>query len=219
MSEGDKEMPAGSYDSPAWVIDLHVHTAPRSSDSALSPDDLGRRSIELGLAAVCVTEHNHVWHAAAARELSERHGIPVVRGMEASTDAGHVLVFGLDEFRPEMFSAERLLAIVRSEGGAAILAHPLREPRSRRPWDEVRDMFDALEALNGDENGGSAGVVAGIAARLGMRTTGGSDAHSLAALGRCATVFRDPVTDDRSLVLALRNGRFDPVDLSGRQPV
>lgn len=206
--------PPGGRPATGWLIDLHVHTSPLSTDSALTPDVLMRRSIELGMSAVCVTEHNRLWSATEARELSERFGLPVLRGIEVSTDAGHVLVFGLDEFDPEMFRVERLCAAVQVDGAAAVLAHPVREPRFRRPWPEVRGMFHALEALNGDDNGGAADLVFSIARSLGMATTGGSDAHSGAALGRCATRFHDAVRDERDLITALRSGRFEAVDLT-----
>ncbi len=208
MTTSRGESPSG------WLIDLHVHTSPLSTDSALTPDALMRRLIELGMSAVCVTEHNRMWAAVEARELSERYEMPVLRGMEVSTNAGHVLVFGLEEFRPEMFTVERLCAAVQAEGGAAVLAHPVREPRFRRLWSEVRDLFHALEALNGDDNGGAADLVFSIARSQGMPTTGGSDAHSTAALGRCATRFRDPIRDERTLVDALRSGNFEAVDLA-----
>lgn len=205
--------PSGGEPPSGWIIDLHVHTAPLSTDSALTSDSLMRRSAELGMSAVCVTEHNRMWRAAEALELSERYELPVLRGMEVSTGAGHVLVFGLAEFRPEMFDVERLRAAIQSEGGAAVLAHPVREPRFRRPWAEVRGLFHALEALNGDDDGAAPDLVFNIARSLGMPTTGGSDAHSAAALGRCATRFQDPITDERALVEALQSGRVEAVDL------
>ena len=201
------------------IIDLHTHTTLRSMDSGLAPDSLVRRCKELGLSAVCITEHNAIWSVAEARELGERFGIPVFRGMEITTDAGHVLVFGVGSYRPEMFRIERLRAIAKSEGGAMVLAHPMRDLGFRRPWSEAKGLFEALEGLNGEDHYlGSEHSIRSIAETLGMAVTGGSDAHSEAAVGRRATVFGGHIADERQLIDALLTGRFEAVDLSGQGP-
>lgn len=206
-------MPEASPAPRGHVVDLHVHTAPLSSDSVLSLEDAARHAVELGLSTLCLTEHNNMWTSAQVRGLAERWEIPVIRGMEVGTDVGHVLVFGVEGFRPEMCSVQRLRRIVESEGGAMVLAHPVREPARRLPWAEMPGLFHALEALNGDENGVAAELVAAMARSLGMPTTGGSDAHSLAGLGRCATRFSHPVRDERSMVEALRRGLCEAIRL------
>lgn len=198
-----------------YLIDLHVHTCPLSSDSALTPDDAAQVSIALGLAALCLTEHNQVWDAGPARELSERHGIPVLRGMEVGTQAGHVLVFGLEAFHPEMYDVYRLRRIVEEEGGAMALAHPTRHRQGRTPWSDAHRLYHALEVLNGDDLG-SAELLRAIARSLEMPAIGGSDAHSKAALGRCATRFLRPVTGERDLIEALWTGLVEPVELATR---
>lgn len=204
-------MPGGAAGPADHLVDLHVHTSPLSTDSALTPDDAARASLALGMAALCVTEHNRIWDATAARELSERHGIPVLRGMEVATQAGHVLVFGVEEFHPEMYDVLRLRRIVQQEGGAMALAHPMRQ-QQRTPWGSARELYDALEVFNGDDLA-SADLVMAIARSLHIPAIGGSDAHSRAALGRCATRFLQPVTTERDLVEALRAGLVQPVRL------
>lgn len=209
-------MPETSPAPRAHVVDLHVHTTPLSSDSALSLEDSARHTVRLGLSALCLTEHNNMWTSAQVRGVAERWNIPVIRGMEVGTDAGHVLVFGVEGFRPEMCNVHRLRRIVESEGAAMILAHPAREPARRPPLSDLPGLFHALEALNGDENGVAAELIAGMARSLGMPTTGGSDAHSPAALGRCATRFSHPIRDERSLVEALRRGLCEAIQLQNR---
>jgi hypothetical protein len=205
-------MPSSEALATGYLIDLHVHTTPRSSDSALTPDDAARITVALGMAALCLTEHNNIWGAGAARELSERYGIPVLRGMEVGTQAGHVLVFGVEAFCLEMYDVYRLRRIVEEEGGAMALAHPTRQPARPVPWSDARGLYDALEVLNGDYLG-AAGSVGAIARSLGIAAIGGSDAHSKAALGRCATRFLRPVAGERDLIEALRAGQVEPVDL------
>lgn len=195
------------------TIDLHTHTTLRSFDSGLAPDRLLRRCVELGFTAVCVTEHNGIWSQREAVEATERFGITVLRGMEVSTDAGHVLVFGVDGFRLEMMRLEALRRVVEREGGAMVLAHPTRGAGVQRSWAEIRHLFHALEGMNGDDYNRSAAYVLDIARDLGLGATGGSDAHSLPAVGRCATVFAAVIRDEEDLVRALRSGAYRPVEL------
>jgi predicted metal-dependent phosphoesterase TrpH len=196
------------------LIDLHAHTRHQSMDSGLAPEGLAERVKSLGLSAVCITEHNNIWSPADAGALAERFEIPVLRGMEVSTDAGHVLVFGVEGYRLEMWRVERLHAIVAAEGGAMVLAHPTRGAGFGRPWAEARHLFAALECFNGDDHNGSTAYIVNLARSLGLPGTGGSDAHSVPAVGRRATRFDRAITTERDLVSALLEGRYEPVDLS-----
>ena len=135
-----------------FLIDLHVHTTLFSFDSGLEPEIAVERAKAAGLDAVCFTEHNAVWPHALARDLSERMEFPVFRGMEVSTDAGHVLVIGLNRYTLELVRVEQLRHIVESEGGVMVLAHPTRDPAYSRPWREAPALFEGLEAFNADES-------------------------------------------------------------------
>ena len=80
------------------LIDLHTHSRPASGDSALDADELVRRAAAAGLDGVALTEHDYLRPASEGGELSERHGIVVLCGIEVTTDIGHVLVFGLPAY-------------------------------------------------------------------------------------------------------------------------
>ncbi len=187
-----------------FLIDLHVHTTRYSFDSGLKAEDAVARAKAAGLAALCFTEHNATWTADEARELAERLAFPVLRGMEVSTDAGHVLVFGLERHTLEMSRVADLRRIVETEGGLMVLAHPMREPAFARPWSEAAGLFDGIEALNADDSRHSWRMLEELAGQLGLFATGGSDAHSATAVGRCATAFEEAVVDDAGLIAALR---------------
>ena len=77
------------------ILDLHIHTSWHSADSNLSPIELIREAKRLGLDGVVVTEHDHGWDRFRARELAAEHDFLFLRGMEVSTDLGHILVCGL----------------------------------------------------------------------------------------------------------------------------
>ena len=80
-------------------IDLHVHTAPRSRCSLLDPEEAIRAARARGLDGICFTEHNCLWESRAIKELADRHGFPVLQGVEVDTPCGHLLVYGLEEGR------------------------------------------------------------------------------------------------------------------------
>lgn len=200
------------------IIDLHVHTTLHSFDSGLSARRMIDRCLALGFSTICTTEHNSIWTPGQAAEAYERFGVTVLRGMEINTDVGHVLVFGVEGYRLEMMQVDRLRAIVEREGGVMILAHPTRNAGFGRPWSEAVHLFEALEGMNGDDHNLSSEYVIDIARSLGLAATGGSDAHSVPAVGRCATVFAEPIRDEQQLIVALRSGSCFPVDLTEVAP-
>ena len=197
------------------VLDLHAHSVERSVDSGVKADVIAQQAAARGLDGVCLTEHNALWDAAALRELSERHEVTVLRGMELGTDVGHVLVFGLDRYSPELLFIDGLRTIVRAEGAAMVQAHPMRPLSSgRRPsWEETARWFEALEAINGDHGDSEDGYYTRLASELGVAGVAGSDAHSRPAVGRVGTLFPKPVPDVDTLVGLLRDGLAAPADL------
>ncbi|MGH2602453.1 MAG: CehA/McbA family metallohydrolase [Dehalococcoidia bacterium] len=205
---------AGGPAAPGALIDLHAHTRHKSMDSGLAPEVLAERTKARGLSAVCITEHNNMWTAAEAAALAEEHEIPVLRGMEVSTDAGHVLVFGVERHTLEMWRLERLRAICDAEGGVMVLAHPTRSTGFGRPWQEAPVLFAALEGANGDDSPWGRALALELAGAVGLPATGGSDAHSAPAVGRCATLFDHPIASERDLIAALRRGRLWPVEMT-----
>lgn len=200
-----------SSPAPGSLVDMHVHTRHKSLDSGMAPDDMARRAKETGLTAVCVTEHNNIWTAEEAASLGEAFGIHIIRGMEISTDIGHVLVFGLEAYTLEMMHVDRLRTIALHEGAVMVLAHPTRPPGFRRPWHEATRLFEALECYNGDDHNRSNEYLIEMAAGLKLGATGGSDAHTVQGVARRATLFEDDVRDVPSLIDAIRGGRYRPV--------
>ncbi len=203
----DARFPGGA------VVDMHCHSSDLSLDSGVRAERLVAQAAARGLDGVCLTEHNAIWDAAEARALGERHGVAVLPGMEIGSTAGHVLVFGLDRYRPELTNIERLREIVLAEGGAMVWAHPMREGDHQRPsWSSIPDLFEAVEVVNGDHTDHVDGYWATLAEELGVGRTAGSDVHSLPAVGRVGTGFPEPVPDIEALVRLLRAHRHAPLD-------
>lgn len=204
-----------------FCVDLHIHTFPASQCSSSSADDMLQEAKRIGLNGVCITDHNYVWTPSDIQSLSEKHGIPVFRGNEITTDQGDMLVFGMHKDVQGIVKLQDLKQMVDEAEGFIIAAHPFRgflifntneigltvEKAMQRP---ALKMVHALEALNGKvterENAFAGKVVTG----LGMPATGGSDAHDVQGVGKYATCFEKPIANEKELVAALKSGAYTP---------
>jgi hypothetical protein len=185
------------------LIDLHTHSTAHSACSAASPDDLCRAAKEAGLDGICITEHDAFWPEVAVRELGEKHGIVVLRGVEATTEVGHVLVYGLSTWRKGLSTLAALREHVMAEGALMFLAHPSR--RYGRPVDgSLADIFDSLEVANASEGALQNANALELARGCRLPGIGGSDAHTAREVGAAYTVLANPVADERGLVAELR---------------
>jgi predicted metal-dependent phosphoesterase TrpH len=210
------------------LIDLHVHTR-LSSDSNVLPESYleaaSRGPIPLG--AICFTEHR-LFPAdpkldRTYEELAARFGIRIFKGIEADTDLGHLLIFGVTrelqrrfDLEGRMHRAQLMIEMVHGEGGIAIPAHPFRDSGYGTRLDDLLarlgPALSAVEAINGqnthDQN------VAAIAAceKLGLTAVGGSDAHFASAnwFMTCATELTHEVATVEELCIELRAGRARP---------
>lgn len=210
------------------LVDLHVHTK-LSSDSNVSPETYlevaSRRSVPLG--AICFTEHRlfpvDPEIERVYGELSDRYAIRIFRGVEADTDLGHLLIFGVTKTLRERFDldarmlrGDRLMEFVHGDGGIAIPAHPFRDsgygPRLDDLLAKVGPALTAIEAINGQNS--DAQNVAAIAAaeKLGLTAVGGSDAHFASPrwFMTCATQLEREVATVEELCAELRAGRAQP---------
>lgn len=201
------------------IIDLHVHTKLLSSDSILSPDEAIEEAKRIGLDGICFTEHNKVWDVEEIRRLSEKWGFLVINGVEVDTVEGHVLVFGLHRDFDRIIRVHDLREMTNQEGGVIIAAHPFKSFRvfgvsdlSLSPEQaSQRSVFRSVDALEGysGKTAEKENILAQEVARfMGMNMTGGSDAHSAEAIGRCVTIFRNDIKDEAGLVEELKRGRF-----------
>lgn len=198
------------------VYEMHAHSSDRSLDSGVSARSIVEQALWRGLDGVVLTEHNALWPAEDLVALSEQVEVRVLAGMELGTDAGHVLVYGLDRYRPELLILDRLRRIVESEGAAMVLAHPMRPFHGPRPAaDTYASWFDGIETINGDHSDSEHGYLVREAGMLRLASVGGSDAHSRQAVGRVATAFTRRVRAISDIVEQLRQPACFAVDFRG----
>lgn len=199
------------------LIELHSHSTELSLDSGASAASLIARAKSVGLDGICLTEHNALWQPATLKTLAEHCEFPVFAGIELGTDAGHVLAFGFDRYRPELLVLERLRPIAEREGAVLVLAHPMRPFHGvLPPWSEFPSWFDGVEVINGDHSDTEDGYLVRQANDLGLAAIAGSDAHTPEAVGRVATAFPRRVRGLEDIITGIRLAETRPIDLRPR---
>jgi hypothetical protein len=200
------------------IIDLHVHTSPRSPCSLIDPRQLVAEARKIGLDGLCLTEHHAIWTDEDVSELSGGHGVRIFKGNEITTDQGDILVFGYDVPASEVIPIAELRGEVEKSGGLMIAAHPLRgfkvfgvgqlqvtaDHAMKR---KVFQYVDAIEIRNGKLNDAENNMALDVSRKLGLVGVAGSDAHRIDELGKWVTIFERDIHSDRELIEAIRAGR------------
>lgn len=192
-------------------IDLHCHSK-YSHDNHLEPEELIERAVSLGLEGVCFTEHHSFQNSWPVSRIKIPDGFFVFRGVEVSTDEGHLLVYGVvdDSWnrwgRNNLMEVEKVLESVHALGGICVPAHPFRG------WESLGEKifsiqgFDALETHNGVNRPNQNLLAAEAALKLGIPSIGGSDCHYVHQVGRSYTVFENRVLSLEHLVAEIKAG-------------
>ncbi|HZP46346.1 MAG TPA: PHP domain-containing protein [Candidatus Binataceae bacterium] len=217
------ETGSGHHNGAYFTIDLHVHTNRGSADSNLATRDLIERARAIQIGAVCVTEHDTVWDLKEIAPLAAEAGVTCIRGMEVTTELGHVGVFGLNEYVGGIYKLAGLRKAVDACGGIMIANHPFRyklDPRfafineNHEPIDvehperaaqlEIIRMCDAIEVLNAACSEEENQFALKVARSLGLAEVAGSDSHSANSIGIVTTLFAEPIRTERELIDAIR---------------
>src|SRR5256885_16965029 len=106
-----------------------------SPEFRVAPAQLVAVAQRMGLAGIAITDHNAVGGIRVA-EAAARGGFLVIPAIEVSTEAGHVLGYGIRDLVPRGLSvaetAERIVAL----GGVPGAAPPFRRSEERPVGDE-----------------------------------------------------------------------------------
>ena len=165
-----------------------------------------------GLDGICLTEHDALWPLDELADIRGRTGFAVFSAVELTTDMGHVLAFGLSTGSGLFGSAAAAFAAAQQAAALLFLAHPARDGLLKVSHDTVT-FFESVEALNGSDSRLQNMAASSLARGFRLPGVGGSDAHTAAEVGRVATRFEADLTDNASLVAALRSGRYEAVYL------
>jgi hypothetical protein len=204
-------------------FDLHLHTDFYSSCSAISPEDLIRKAVEMKLDGIAVTEHGIRWPDDKfdyLLRLAEPHGLALIDAQEVQTYSrengmeGDFLVFGMKQSLGSEFRAEELAKRVHGEGGILIAAHPYKWSRFGKDryygaGDRVYHLdLDGIELFHPDHDEEALSKVRLAMEKLGLPGTGGSDAHQVHEIGTYLTVFENEVKNEEDLIREIRAGRI-----------
>ncbi len=185
-------------------IDVHIHTF--YSDGRGTVREVLKIAKLKGLNGLAITDHNSLKGYFEAKLYDS--SLLVIPGYEVDTDAGHVLVLGL-EFLPsetERICYESLIEWVRRVNGLIILAHPAAGRASINRWMHCKP--DAIEVLNAlyPLYGYFVRRSLNIASKLGIPMIGGSDAHYPQSVGDSYTIVKLDSLSFEDLIEAFKKG-------------
>ncbi len=124
-------------------VDLHVHT-PASSDFTeqdVTPQDVVARSLEVGLQAIAITDHNSPQWIELVRSAADATDLVVFPGFELNAQGGHILA---------VFDPSTSIAVVET----ALIEAGIPKPRWGDNEALGHDILTALHAIA--RNGGLA---------------------------------------------------------------
>ena len=162
--------------------EFHCHTI-YSGDSSNKPRELIARACQLGLGRLCVTDHNTIRGALAARTLDPQ---LIVVGEEIMTARGELLGYFLEEEIPPRLSPEETLRAFARRAlyrrAAPFDTH--RHAFNPRDLDWLAEEADAFEVFNARCFSARTNEKAALFTRQhSLAVIAGSDAHSLVELG------------------------------------
>ena len=193
------------------IIDLHCHTK-YSYDCYLEPLDLIKRAKEVNLDGICITEHYSFTLSRHIANIDQGGDFLILRGLEISTNMGHLLVYGVKDDSWNTWSRDNYLDIVEvirnvhSEGGICVPAHPFRG------WDSLGDTIvtidglDALETHNSRTSLDENKKAIRAAYSLKLPSIGGSDCHRIEQVGSVVTEFLNPIKTMDDMIREIRKG-------------
>lgn len=204
------------------ILDLHSHSI-KSDDGRAKVENYCQwiRRRELPLDGFVLTEHRQYDNESDYRKLEDEYGLLILKASEVETEYGHVLLFGVNDDLVEAFdfssvnlSLAKVVAEAEKAGAIAVPCHPGRTRVGMCAHYEVLGPVDGvqvIETLNGGSRGTENEEAISLAERYGYQGVGGSDAHIVSFIGRCATKFENALTSIDGLVAELKTGRFEAI--------
>ena len=204
------------------ILDLHSH-------SVVSDDGRAKvgsycqwlRKREIPLDGFVLTEHRQFDLGSDYRPLEDEYGYLILKASEIETDYGHVLVFGVTDAMLDAFDFGRIdlklaevIADVSRLGGIAVPCHPGRPTVGMAAHYAERGPVEGVEIIevyNGGSRSGEDEASLALASQHGYRGIGGSDAHLVSQIGRCATRFDSKISSQEELVSALKEGAYEAI--------
>ena len=211
-TEASGSAPVASSDGvsePQLRLDLHLHTW-FSHDCLSRPERVLEAAHERGVGRVAVTDHDRL---DGALRIADRFPDRVIPGEEVRTEEGidvigHYLTTAIPRGIPIREAVER----IREQGGVVYLPHPYAPGKggAGRLAEELAQLVDVVEVFNARLHRPELNRrAADLAGRHGRLRGAGSDAHTVAEVGRAWVEVSHHANDAESLLRALGSGRVN----------
>jgi predicted metal-dependent phosphoesterase TrpH len=188
--------------------DMHMHST-ASPDAHMDPVEILRSMKAKGFGAIAILDHNSTKGSLAASKQAKEIGIILVRGLEVSSEAGHIGALRMEEEIPRGLSAEETVDRIHSLGGLAVALHPYRIGSGVGESVVRRCKFDAVEIVNGFTSNGRNRKAQRLADSLRLPYTAGSDAHFEKEIGMAYIEIED-CSDSEQLLASIVAGKGRP---------
>jgi len=202
------------------ILDLHTHSI-KSDDGRAKVQNYCQwiKSRDLPIDGFVLTEHRQFDLESDYAPLAREFDLCILKGAEVETEYGHVLVFGVTEplmaefdFSDIHLPLARVIEACAKHGAVPVPCHPGRKRVGMcAHLDEygIPEGVRIVEVFNGGSRDQEDAVAQAMASEQGYLGIGGSDAHIVSHVGRCATRFPAPIRSERELVEALNAGDFE----------
>ena len=210
------------------ILDLHAHSI-KSDDGRAKVQNYCQwiKTRDIAIDGFVLTEHRQFDNESDYSPLAAEHGITILKGSEVETEYGHVLVFGVTPALQEAFDFSdihlplaKVVEACDRHDAIAIPAHPGR-PRvgmaAHLEEHGIPSGIRVVEVFNGGSREDEDAVAQQLADEQSYLGIGGSDAHIVSHIGRCATEFPAPVRTEMELVEALRGTDFKAMQLKPKE--
>ena len=202
------------------ILDLHTHSI-KSDDGRAKVQNYCQwiRSKDIPIDGFVLTEHRQFDAESDYSSLAREFDLCILKGSEVETEYGHVLVFGVTDglfaafdFADIRLPLQRVIEACAANDAIAVPCHPGRKRVGMQAHVGefgVPEGVRIVEIYNGGSRGREDEIAQTMAADLGYVGIGGSDAHIVSHVGRCATRFPGPISNTSELVEALRAEDFE----------
>jgi len=209
------------------ILDLHAHSI-KSDDGRAKVQNYCQwiKAKNIPIDGFVLTEHRQFDNESDYSDLATKHGITILKGSEVETEYGHVLVFGVTQALQAAFDFTNIhlaladvLAACEQHGAVAVPCHPGRKRVGMAAHLEehgVPQGVRIVEVYNGGSRGSEDDIAQSLADEQSYCGTGGSDAHIVSHIGRCATRFPNPIHTELELVAALKAEQFEAIKIEAK---
>ena len=201
------------------ILDLHSHSV-KSDDGRAKVRNYCQwiRAKELPIDGFVLTEHRQFDDASDYGALTRQFGLAILKGSEVETEYGHVLLFGVTAALTQSFDfadvhlpLAQVIEAAQRHDAVAVPCHPGRRRVGMAAHVGALGAPEGVrivEVFNGGSRGDEDRIAAALAERHNYLGIGGSDAHIVSHIGRCATRFPAAVANEAELAEALRGEDF-----------